>query len=140
MSEATVSSEATGNVSTQLAILVPTFDPAKDDLQVFTQKVELLLKAWPSNKLSELATRLILNCSGSAFKKLQLHQSEVTQNDEKSIKRIIELEAIGAKSHWSKSTSLPREHYTGASNGQMRVQTHTWPAQTSCGPNFTIRP
>ena len=92
----TESSEGSNTVPNQLAVLVPSFDPSKDDLQVYTQKVELLLEAWPSTKYTELATRLILNCSGSALKKLQLHQSEITQNDRKSIQRIIEL--LGG--HW----------------------------------------
>ena len=92
----TESSEGSNTVPNQLAVLVPSFDPSKDDLQVYTQKVELLLEAWPSEKYSELATRLILNCSGSAFKKLQLHQAEITQNERKSIQRIIEL--LGG--HW----------------------------------------
>ena len=90
------STETSGTVPNQLAILVPSFDPSKDDLQVYTQKVELLLTAWPPGKYTELATRLILNCSGSAFKKLQLHQEEVTKNDAKSIQRIIEI--LGG--HW----------------------------------------
>ena len=37
-----------------------------------------------------------LNCSGSAFKKLQLHQIEVTKNERKSIQSVIEL--LGG--HW----------------------------------------
>jgi hypothetical protein len=85
------SSESGGTVPKQLAILVRSFDPSKDDLQVYAQKVELLLTARPSGKYAELATRLILNCSGSAFKKLQPHQTEVTKNDPKSIQRIIEI-------------------------------------------------
>ena len=94
----TGTSESTtgGNVTNQLAILVPTFDPAKDDLQVYQQKVALLLEAWPSNKYTELATRLILNCVGSAFQKLQLHQSELMVNERKSIHRIVEI--LGG--HW----------------------------------------
>ena len=63
-------------VPTQLAILVPTFNPSTDDIKVYSQKVELLTSAWPSNRLSELATRLILGCSGSAFSKLQLKQKD----------------------------------------------------------------
>eukprot|EP00435_Cladocopium_sp_Y103_P039205 s1270_g10.t1 len=89
---------STGSVSNQLAYLVPTFDPSKDDLLVYQQKVELLLEAWPSGKYTELATRLILNCAGSAFQKLQLHQSELMTNDRKSIQRIIEL--LGG--HWGR--------------------------------------
>ena len=92
-SEGTVSSQT---ISNQLAHLVPSFDPSKDELQVYSQKVMLLLEAWPEGKYTELATRLILNCSGSAFKKLQLHQTEVTQNERKSIQKIVEL--LGG--HW----------------------------------------
>ena len=72
-----------GFVPNQVAMLVPTFDPAKDDLTVYSQKVSLLLASWPEGKYNELATRLILGCSGSAFNKLQIHASEVTQNDRK---------------------------------------------------------
>ena len=97
MPEASDGSEgSTNTVSNQLALLVPSFDPSKDDLQVYQQKVALLLEAWPSGRYTELATRLILNCVGSAFKKLQLHQSELIANDRKSIQRIIEL--LGG--HW----------------------------------------
>ena len=97
MPEASDGSESSvTSVSNQLATLVPSFDPAKDDLQVYQQKVALLLEAWPAGKYTELATRLILNCAGSAFKKLQLHQAELIANERKSIQRIIEL--LGG--HW----------------------------------------
>ena len=96
MSEVSEGTEASQPISNQLASLVPTFDPSKDDLQVYSQKVSLLLDAWPVGRYTELATRLILNCSGSAFKKLQLHQSEITVNEKKSIQRIVEL--LGG--HW----------------------------------------
>ena len=46
-------SESSGNVLNQLAILVPSFDPSRDDLQVYSQQVMLLLEAWPSNKYLE---------------------------------------------------------------------------------------
>ena len=85
----TVSSETPGLVPNQLAILVPTFDPAKDDVMVYSQKVQLVLQAWPDGRWTELATRLILGCSGSAFMKLQIHQAEVTKNEKKSIEKII---------------------------------------------------
>eukprot|EP00435_Cladocopium_sp_Y103_P071080 s884_g36.t1 len=78
-------------VPNQLASLVPTFDPAKDDLTDYTKKVQLLMNMWPDGKWTELATRLILGCSGSAFQKLQLKSSEITANDKKSIQQIIEL-------------------------------------------------
>ena len=90
-SEQGPTTESGGFVPNQLAILVPQFDPSKDDVQVYAQKVNLLLNAWPEGKYTELATRLILGCSGSAFNKLQIHQSEVTKNDRKSIQRIVEL-------------------------------------------------
>ena len=73
-------------VTNQIAALVPIFDPSKDDLQVYSQKVMLLLDAWPTRNYTELTTRLILNCSGSAFMKLQQHQTELMENERKSIK------------------------------------------------------
>ena len=84
---------ATGStlVPNQLAALVPTYDPSKDDLQVYCQKVELLTATWPEGKYTELTMRLILRCQGTAFMKLQLCRDEITKNDRKSIKRIIEL-------------------------------------------------
>ena len=90
-SASSVASTDTSFVPNQLAQLVPTFDPAKDDVLVYGQKVQLLLAAWPSGKYTELGTRLILGCSGSAFLKLQLHQSEVTGNDPKCIQRLVEI-------------------------------------------------
>ena len=78
-------------VGNHLATLVPSFDPSKDDMQTYQQKVELLLSAWPKTKIPELVTRLILNSSGSAFAKLQLHHAELMENDEKSVRKLIEL-------------------------------------------------
>lgn len=78
-------------MSHQLATLVPTFDPAVDDVTTWSNKVELLLAAWPESKIVELATRLILNTKGSAFQKLQLKQKEILINDPKGIRRLVEL-------------------------------------------------
>ena len=95
-------SDGTGQTSTgvshQLATLVPTFDPSKDDLHVYSQKVELVYSAWPKDKIPELVTRLILNCTGSAFQKLQIHHTALLENSEKSVKKLIEL--LGG--HWGK--------------------------------------
>ena len=63
----------TTGVGNSLTTLVPTFDPSKDSLKIYQQKVELVLAAWPKTKITELVMRLILNCQGSAFSKLQLH-------------------------------------------------------------------
>ena len=86
-------SESTGTtaVSNQLATLVPSFDPAKDDLVQYQQRVELVTAAWPKAKLTELVTRLILNTQGSAFAKLQLHQTELLTGEESAVKRLIEI-------------------------------------------------
>ena len=78
-------------VPNQLANLVPTFDPSKDEIVDYTKKVQLLMNMWPEGKWTELATRLILGCTGTAFQKLQLHSTELTNNDKKSIQRLIEL-------------------------------------------------
>ena len=80
-----------GLVPNQLAILVPSFDPSKDDIDIWTKKIELLVHAWPEGKITELVTRIILSCSGSAFQKLQLHQSELLKNDRKVIPRLVSL-------------------------------------------------
>lgn len=77
----------------------------KDDLQVYSQKVRLLLETWPEGKYTELATRLVLNCAGSAFLKLQLHQQEIMVNEKKSIRKIIEI--LGG--HWGQ-ISLEKRH------------------------------
>ena len=89
-------SDTTGFVPNHLAALVPSFDPAKDDLVAYTQKVQLLVGMWPDQKWTELSTRLILNCSGSVFLKLQLVQQELVKNEKKSIQRLIEV--LGG--HW----------------------------------------
>ena len=76
-SSASAASDGGGNtVTTQLASLVPSFDPSKDDMRQYQQRVELVTAAWPKSKLTELTTRLILNCSGSAFAKLQATPSQ----------------------------------------------------------------
>ena len=41
----------TGQVPNQLAILVPTFDPSVDNVEIWTNKPELLLLTWLSSKI-----------------------------------------------------------------------------------------
>ena len=103
MSEASEGGETQVNISNQLASLVPNFDPSKDDLQMYQQKVEIVLSVWPEAKISELVTRLILNTTGSAFAKLQLHHKELCTNEAKSIHKLIEY--LGG--HWGQ-TGLER--------------------------------
>lgn len=102
------SSETPGSIPSQLAYLVPSFDPSKDDVQIYAQKVKLITQVWPAGKISELVTRLILNTSGSAFSKLQLHQTELCVNDQKAVERLIEI--LGG--HWGR-TGLEKR-YTDA--------------------------
>ena len=71
--------------------MIPTFDPATDSVEVWAQKVELLSKVWPADKISELTTRLILNSKGSAFQKLQIRQKDLLKNDLASVKLLVEL-------------------------------------------------
>lgn len=82
---------ATVGVSNQLASLVPKFNPASDDLTVYRQKIELVLAAWPKGRITELVTRLILNCEGTAFQKLQLNHDKLLENDVKSVHTLVEL-------------------------------------------------
>ena len=102
---ATTGAETVGLVPTQIASLVPSFDPSKDDLLTYTRKVELLVGMWPEGRWTELASRLILGCGGSAFLKLQIHQAEITKNEKKSIQRLIEL--LGG--HWGQ-VNLERQY------------------------------
>lgn len=74
---------------------MPTFDLGIDNVEIWTNKVELLLMAWPCNRVQELATRLVLGCKGTEFQKLQLHRSEMIINDPTGIQRIVEL--VGGK-------------------------------------------
>ena len=84
-----------GQYPQSTGILVPTFDLGIDNVEIWTNKVELLLTAWPCNRVQELATRLVLGCKGTEFQKLQLHRSEMIINDPKGIQRIVEL--VGGK-------------------------------------------
>ena len=83
------SSEGNAATSNQMATLVPSFDPSKDDLEQYTQEVELLSEIWPSNKMNKLITRLILNTSGSAFQKLQLNRSKLMTGDKTGTQMLI---------------------------------------------------
>eukprot|EP00435_Cladocopium_sp_Y103_P059754 s1023_g21.t1 len=91
MSEASAGGDSSGIVPKELASLVPSFDPAVDNVEIWTSKVELLLATWPSTKLNELATRLILGCKGTAYQKLQLMRGEVLINSEKGIQKLVEI-------------------------------------------------
>ena len=53
--------------------------------------MELVLAAWPPTKLKELVTRLILNTKGTAFQKLQIHQTELLSGEEASVHKLVEL-------------------------------------------------
>ena len=76
----------TGQVPNQLAILALAFDPSIDSVEIWSSKVELLLATWPP-LITELATRLMLGCKGTAYQKLQLHCTEPP----KGIRKLVEL-------------------------------------------------
>lgn len=86
-----VSSHEGGQITSQLATLVPSFDPATDNVEIWASKIELLQSAWPQDKMLELATRIVLNCKGTAYQKLQLHSKEVLTTNAAGIKRIVQL-------------------------------------------------
>ena len=138
----TTAAESTGavGVSNQLASLVPSFDPSKDDMVQYQQRVELVMAAWHKTKITELVTRLILNCQGSAFAKLQLHQSELLTGEESSVKRLIEI--LGGQ--WGKNPfgeTVPGgggNHFPIPYSEQMSRMTVFWQGQTSCGANFWL--
>eukprot|EP00434_Breviolum_minutum_P021703 symbB.v1.2.019158.t1/scaffold1555.1/size186957/12 len=86
-----VSSHEGGQITSQLASLVPSFDPATDNVEIWASKIELLQSAWPQDKMLELATRIVLNCKGTAYQKLQLHSKEVLTTNASGIKRLVQL-------------------------------------------------
>ena len=89
--QAPASASEESTITSQLNSLVPTFDPSIDDVNIWAGKVELILSAWPKNRVSELATRLILGCKGSVFLKLQLHRDTICINDPKGIQKLVEI-------------------------------------------------
>ena len=118
-----------------LPFLVPTFDPSKDDAQIYQQKVQLVLFVWPAAKISEFIARLTLSSSGSAFAKLQLHLTELCANDAKGLKRLIEiLRGLWGRTGLEKRYSdAEKAIYTNATNSKTRVMTRTWPELISFG-------
>ena len=86
-----VGTDGQGAISNQLSMLVPSFDPASDNVDIWSSKVSLLLEAWPQTKILELITRLILNTKGSAYQKLHLHQKDLLVNDRKGVQKLGEL-------------------------------------------------
>ena len=68
-------------ITNQLAFVVPSFGPSKDDTQTYKQKVEIVLGSWPKGRITELTTRLILNTTGPAFQTLQFHHAELLANE-----------------------------------------------------------
>ena len=123
MSEETATAASTdGNTATSnhMSTLVPTFDPSKDDLEQYTQKVELLSEIWPATKINELITRLILNTNGTAFQKLQLNKSQLMTNDKKGVQQLVQL--LGGqwgKVNLEKSMTSWREHFSVAFRNKM---------------------
>ena len=97
-------------------MLVPCFDPSKDDLHVSTE----------GSKISELVTRLILNTSGSAFAKLQLHDTELSTNDAESVHKLIEL--LGGQ--WGQ-TGLERCFYHAERGPQAAAKVRNMPMTSS---------
>ena len=81
----------TSGQGTQLSTLIPTFDPATDNVEQWAQKIELLTHVWPEGKLNELATRIILSTKGSAFGKLQLRQKELLVGTKEGIEKIVQI-------------------------------------------------
>ena len=74
-----------------MATLVPSYDPSKDDLEQYTQKVELLAEIWPSTKINELIARLVLNTTGTAFQKLQLNRDKLMTGDKAGVELLVSL-------------------------------------------------
>ena len=75
MSAASDGDGTTTGVGSQLATLVPHFDPSTDNMLEYQQKVELVLMAWPKARITELITRLILK-----LQRIRFLQTAIAQN------------------------------------------------------------
>ena len=91
--------------SNYMSNLAATFDPTKDDLEQYTQKVKLLAEIWPKEKYNELIARLILGTTGSAFQKLQLKRADLMTGSKAGVQTLVDL--LGGQ--WGK-VSLERKY------------------------------
>ena len=80
-----------GRWKQQVVVMVAAVQSQISWLHWYHHLMELVTAAWPKGRYTELVTRLILNCSGSAFAKLQLNHQELLANEEKSVHKLIEL-------------------------------------------------
>ena len=128
-------------VPVQLAALVPTYDPAKDDITIFQQKVELLVETWPPTRMIELATRLVLNTSGTAFQKLQLNQSAILVNDKKGVMKFDRTAGrlLGTHSFRKEISEAAEKAIYRLQQKAMKPTTHTLLVQRYCGKNFLAK-
>ena len=69
-----------GRETGYLTFLIPPFGTSTDYAEVWPQKVGLLSKVWPGDKITEGITRLMLNCKAPAFHKLQIKQQKFLKN------------------------------------------------------------
>lgn len=91
--------------SNNMATSVPSDDPSKDDLEQYSQKVELLTEIWPSTKINELIARLVLNTTGTAFQQLQLNSQKLMTGDKAGVHcSSLFLEVNGARSIWKEKS------------------------------------
>ena len=75
MSEISGGDSSGSTVPKERASLVPSFDPAMDNVEIWTSKVGLLLATGPASKLNELATRLIWGVQGNCISEVATPQN-----------------------------------------------------------------
>ena len=82
--------------------MVPSHEPGKDDVLIYSQKVELLCAAWPEQKASDL---IDIGAHGGAFQKPQLHQSELAVLERRASSALWACwEATGVAFRWRRRT------------------------------------
>ena len=132
------SSEGTTNVPNQLAILVPSYDPSKDDLQVYSQKVMLLLGGLAYGKIHRTSYSPDSEQQWISFQEVAITpdrgDSEWPKINSENPRAVGK--ATGVRLTLSNAMSMPRGRCTGANKNPMKAQTVFWRELTSCGQNW----
>ena len=69
--------------------LLPSFDPAKDDIREYTQKVKFLWNMCPARDKGMLAPRLAMQCSGTAWGQVRAIRSEELTDPELGVPALL---------------------------------------------------
>ena len=85
--------------------LLPTFDPATDDVKEYVSKVKFLAGICPKENRGMLAPRLALQCRGTAWHQVRAIKPELLTDPEHGITHL-----LSALSTWEELAELKRSN------------------------------